>query len=873
MTEILLQTKFGPPPLRSTVVTRKRLFEYANNGLFQASEFLRKLTLVSAPAGYGKTSMVAEWLRGLGLHVAWISLDELDNDPSRFLAYFIAALQSVHPEFGKSLQALLHSTQRPPFDVVLTCLLNEFTSLSSLSILVLDDYQVINNLSIHQQVSFLLEHLPSCVHLVVITRQDPLIAISRLRAGNQVLEIRQNELRFTLEECMEFMNRVMQLDLTTPDILALERRTEGWIAGLQLVGLSLQGLHDKSSFIQGFTGSNRYILDYLMEEVVNHLPEDMRDFLLNTAILERLCGPLCDTVADKSGSQEMLEKLDHANMFIVPLDQSRTWYRYHRLFSELLRHQRLLISHPVSESLLHQRASHWFETEGYTFEAIQHSLIAEDWPKAIQLIGAESDWMFKHGEIVTLIGWLEKLPKEVVFAQADLCMMYAWALLLTEKYDQSSPVLEQAEKLAPDGSVFLGQVATAQAYLARAIGDNPQVITSSKLALSLLPETELSSRGNLLMNLGIVYWHEGNLQDAESTLVQALENAVGSDNLYSRLTSEIFLARTMASRGLIRAAAAKYPSIIQRGPQVPVVALAHFDQGFLHYEWNELEKAEIYLQHGLELCQRTRNVEFQIAGLLLQVYIHLARQDWEAAYRVADQACDMSTGFSQHTRSRCAACKALVSLAMGDMKSASRWLEQNEEGADSHPFYRFSGLIHPRLLIAQGNMEKAAEQLSICYKDALNAGWGYAIIAARILQALAATSPESALEFLEDALHIATPEGYLRTFIDAGSGLIPLLRQAAQHTKYADYAGQVLSHLGGKSPIPGSIKSILIEPLSERELEVLRLVAAGLSNREIGSRLFISPGTAKTHVHNLCGKLGVRNRTEAATRAKELGMA
>jgi LuxR family maltose regulon positive regulatory protein len=872
MTEILLQTKLNPPLLRSMVVPRRRLIEVANDDLLQGSEFIRKLTLVSAPAGYGKTSMVAEWLRELGLQVTWLSLDELDNDPSRFLDYFIAAFQSIHPEFGKSLQALLQAPPHPPLEVISTLLLNELTTLSSLSVLVLDDYHAINALSIHQQISFLLEHLPPCMHLVVITRQDPLISLSRLRARNQVLEIRQNELRFSVEECMDFMNRVMQLGLTDADILALERRTEGWIAGLQLAGLSIHGLHDKSSFIQSFTGSNRYILDYLMEEVVSHQSDEMRDFLLNTAILERLCGPLCDMVAEKPGSQQMLEKLDQANMFIVPLDQSRTWYRYHRLFSELLRHQRSLVQSLVSETTLHQRASRWFETEGYTAEAIQHLLMAEDWPKATHLIGEVSDWMFKHGEIVTLIGWLEKLPKELVLSQADLCMTYAWALLLTEKYEQSVSVLAQAEKLTPTGSVFLGQVATAQAYLARATGDNPGVITSSKLALSLLPETDLGSRGNLLMNLGMVYWHEGNLYDAEPTLVQAQANAIGSDNLYAQLTSEIFLARTLASGGAIRAAMAKYPAIIQRGPQVPVVALAHFDLGFLHYEWDELEKAEGYLQQGMELSKRTRNVEFQIAGLILQVYLSLARHDWDTASKTAEQACNMASDFSLHTKSRCAACKALVALVMGDLKSASQWLEQNEEKVDSHPFYRFLGLMPSRLLIAQGGIEKAAEELSVHYEAAKKAGWGYGLITVRILQSMAANSHNLAMDYLEDALQIGAPDGYVRTFIDAGTSLVPILRQAAQRGRF-DYAGQILSHLGDVLSISGSKKSILAEPLSERELEVLRLVTAGLSNREIGRQLFISPGTAKTHIHNLCGKLGVRNRTEAATRAKELSLA
>jgi LuxR family maltose regulon positive regulatory protein len=872
MTEVLLHTKLAVPPKRSALVTRSRLLLQANEHLLSGAEFLRKLTLISAPAGYGKTVMVSDWLQASGLPVAWLSLDELDNDPNRFMAYLIAAIQSFPVEFGKSIQAMIQTPQPPPMEVLLTIFLHELDSLPSLVNLVLDDYHAITNIAIHRQVSFMLDHLPGCVHLVILTREDPLIPVSRLRVSNQVLEIRQDDLRFTIAEIEDFMHRAMRLELSGSDLVALERRTEGWIAGLQLVALSLRGLRDKSSFIQGFTGSNRYILDYLIEEVFNRQSGEVRDFLLHTAVLDRLCGSLCDAVCQRTGSGRLLESLEQANMFIVPLDHGRSWYRYHHLFLELLRHQMDVAAPAIDRAALHSRACQWFEAEGYLGEAIQHALQAQDWGKAAGLVGLASDRMFRQGEIVTLTGWLEQLPRQIILSQVNMCMIYAWVLLLAGKYEQARPVLERAEELAQPGTVQLGQVATAQAYLARSVGDNPRVIERSRLALDLLPEASLSDRGNLLMNVGMVYWHDGRLDEAESALVDAQEMALKSANLYSQLTCEIFLARTLASRGKIQESAQKYPSIISRGPQVPVIALAYCDLASLNYEWDQLEQAEHWLRQGLELSRNLKNVEFEIAGLLLQTDQFLAHQDWDAAMRVSDQAYKLAGEFSAKFKARCAACQARVAIATGDLKSAAYWLEQASEDVDPHSFYRFIGLVRPTLLIARGEMQQAAEQLERCYEIASSSGWGYAQVAVRVLQTLAAQDHASALEYLADALKRAQPEGYIRTFIDAGIGLVPLLRDAAQRGVVPGYAGRLLASFGTKTAAPIASKSVLVEPLSERELEVLRLVTAGFSNREIASKLFISPGTAKTHLHNLCGKLGVRNRTEAAMKARELGI-
>ncbi|HSB66253.1 MAG TPA: LuxR C-terminal-related transcriptional regulator [Anaerolineales bacterium] len=872
MPEIILRSKIGIPLLRKPAVTRASLVNNTRTGLEEEGHFLRKLTLISAPAGYGKTTLAVEWLNELSYPVAWLSLDETDNDPARFLGYLVSAIQSAQPKIGKTVLALVQSPQRPPAEILLTQLINELEAYSSILILVLDDYHVINNLTIHQQISFLLDHLPANLHLVIVTREDPLIPIGRLRARNQVLEIRQDGLRFNLDETEKFMNQVMQVKLSQEDILALDRRMEGWAAGLQLVGITMQGLPDQKSFIQEFTGSTRFILDYLMEEVVNRQTEPVRDFLFQTSILERLCGPLCDAVTGGRGSNEILEKLELGNMFIIPLDKSRTWYRYHALFAELLRHELNKVEQSPAIIHLHQKASQWFEGQGITAEAIQHSLAAKDWVKAAQLIGQVSDGMIMQGEVMTLLRWLEILPDQLIYSHYDLFMTYVWVLLLVGKYEQAKPALEQLGELAKPGSVELGQVATARAYLARCIGDNQGVIETSHLALALLPETDIAQRSNLLMNLGMVYWQDGRLDEAMPTLTEAQEKASHAANLYAQLTSELFLARIYASRGELHEAARRYPSIIDRGPQIPVTILAYFDLGFLNYEWNELEHIEAYLQQGLELCRLSGNLEFRIAGLILKVYIALANQDWGAASRLADQIYLSAGKLAAQVVGRCIACKALTALAVGDFEAAHHWLDQNRDNMDSHPFYRFVNLIRPRLLIAEGKTWLAAEELEQSYLDATQFHSGYAQIAVRVLQALAAPAPQKGLEYLADALHKGQPEGYVRTFVDAGIGLVPLLQEAVKQGITPAYSEKILAAFGGRpKPSPGRVK--LIEPLSEREVEVLTLVTAGLSNREIARKLFISPGTAKTHIHNLCGKLGVRNRTEAAIRARELGLA
>jgi LuxR family maltose regulon positive regulatory protein len=864
----LLKTKFYAPSPRPELVERKRLLDELNANLTGKSGFSRKLTLITAPAGYGKTTLACQWLETVKVPVAWLSLEADDNDPTRFIHYLIAALQTVHPDLGSEALAMLEAQQRPPDDVLITALINDLSTQPELLILVLDDYHVIRTPTIHKQLASVLDHQPANFHLVVATREDPLIPIPRLRARGKVLEIRQADLRFTIAETAEFLERVMGLSISSDEIAALERRTEGWIAGLQLAALSMRGRADLSGFIQAFTGSSRFILDFLIEEVFERQSPEVKDFLIKTSILDRLSGPLCDSVAEETGSQNLLEALEQANLFIVPLDQSRTWYRYHRLFGELLRN-RLRAAGQPSEMSLHLRAREWFEKEGLVSEAIQHALAAQDWGRAAALIGQASDGLLKRGELVTLISWCQRIPDQIIRAQPDFGMSYVWGLLLIGRFEEAEELLNHYEEEVGSIPDALGQVATAQAYAARARGDNKRVIEKSEQALALLPENEFTARSTLALNLGLVYWHEGRLREAVPVLNEAQELATRVGNHYAGLTAQIFLARTRASQGALKQAEEMLQTTLQVGGMIPILVLSHYDLSCIYYEWNDLGKAWAHLNQGMDICMRSGNAEFQNAGHMLKAIILMAQGNMLGALAEVETSHALSQEFGPATIARSMACHAQIALAMGDVTTAEQWVEKMSEDVDAHSLYRFIGLTQARLLLARGEKEAARQLLAERLAKATQAGWGYATIAIRALQALTEETEEAALNVLAEVLMLSQPEGFIRTYVDTGNSLVPLFKEAARRGITPEYIGRILDAYDAKRK---EVALPLVEPLSERELEVLRLVTAGLSNREIAEKLVISIGTAKTHVHNICGKLGVRNRTEAAMQAKELGL-
>jgi LuxR family transcriptional regulator, maltose regulon positive regulatory protein len=615
------------------------------------------------------------------------------------------------------------------------------------------------------------------------------------------------------------------------------------------------------------------VLEYLIQEVFEQQSAEEQDFLLKTSILERLSGPLCDAVASRAGSSELLDHLGHANLFIVPLDQSCTWYRYHHLFADLLR-QRLHSTEPHIENELHRRASHWFTSEGLLPEAIHHALMGSDWAGAAKLISDNSVMMLRRGELTTLLNWFAALPDEVLCQRPLLCRDYGWALILTGQLDAAEPYLQRAEAAVIGDDALLGTIIVAQAYNWRVRGDTDQAIECARRALSLLPQADHLSRSLVAITLGLAYWNRGNFPEAEEAFLQVDQAAQLSRNHYARMTALTYLGMIQAVYGRLHHAAESCRQVILLGGQSPTIAPAQIELGALLYEWNDLESASHHLKAGIEQSQQIGNLLIQSDGLRTLALVQQASGELEAAHATiqkADQLAE-SRQVSPLTRWRNAACHVQLALAQNKLAEAEFWAGQVTEAADSSLLYppRF-GLTPARLLLAQDEKMAALEQFNNLFRTSNLAGWNSAVIEVRTLQALAAATPIDAVHFLEDALQRARPEGFIRTFLDKGEPVRALLeRLKSQGGELKEYCRTLLAAFG--TTARASIQGTFVEPLSERELDVLRLLSLGLSNAEIARRLVVSVGTVKSHVHSIIEKLGVASRTQAVARARELAL-
>jgi LuxR family maltose regulon positive regulatory protein len=900
----LLVTKLYIPPPRPQLVRRTRLLARLDESMSRA------LTLISAPAGFGKTTLISDWIAQTNAAVAWVSLDENDDDPARFFAYVIAALQTLHADIGQTALALIQAQPNQPaaMETALTLLLNELAGIPRPFALILDDYHLLHSQPIHNAVAFLLDRLPPQMHLVLIARADPPFTLARLRVRNQLVELRAADLRFTMDEAAAFLNNVMHLDISAHQVAALAERTEGWIAGLQLAALSMQGRGDVRGFIDSFAGSHRLVLNYLIEEVLQRQPESIQEFLLQTSVLDRLTAPLCDAVTKRSDSQSMLENLERANLFLIPLDDEGRWYRYHHLFVDTLR-ARLAQSQPQWVPELHRRASAWFAQHHQATDAVTHALAAKDYARAAQWIEAFEGAMYAENALPTLIHWIQALPRELVQSRPNLAMIGAWALLGMSRSEEAEQYLQLVERavnaradelmtpdathLTPEVRAALIEVTIVRSALTMPQYDFPEKIRRLRHILPYLtddapylhnPPPDL--RAVVYFNMALAHEFSGESNEASQAFAQAIALARERDNIHIVSMSISHLAQLDFVQGRLHRAAETYREALQMSSSFPspLVGSAHTGLGNVLYEWNELDPAYAELRQGIELGKVWSNWETLLPGYAGVARVRLARGDRDGAFATLDELADLiQRSHATAMEPALDAFRAEMSARCGNGHAAARWVDANDLRAiDPIPYVREDeGILLARALIALHRAQEARALLDKLLAGARAGQRTRQVIAMQTLQAqvLHLLGEETeALAVLRQALTLAEPEGYVRTFVDGGETLRDLLAKIG-----SGYAHKLIEAFpdaakddGSKtiaSVSPSIIRpSSLSEPLSAREREVLRLIAAGLSNQDIADKLVISIRTVKKHIENIYAKIDAKSRTQAIAKARELGL-
>ncbi len=873
-----LATKLYLPPRRRDVVLRPRLIERLNAGLD------RKLTLISAPAGFGKTTLVSEWVAGCGRPVAWLSLDTGDSDPSRFLTYLIAAVQTIAPTVGAGIVGVMQSPQPPSAESILTTLINEIATLPEPFVLVLDDYHSLDARPVDQALTFLLDHQPPQLHLAITTREDPRLPLARLRVRSQLTELRIADVRFTRSETASFLNQVMGLNLAAEAIATLESRTEGWVAGLQLAAISLQGHQDSASFITSFSGSHHFVLDYLAQEVLEQQSASVQRFLLCTSILDRLCGPLCDAVLlDATGSgRAILKYLEQANMFIVPLDNERRWYRYHHLFADLLRQglsQRIAApeASEISTAELHLRASTWYEDNGLELEAFHHAAAANAIERAERLLQGKGMPLHFRGAAAAILGWLASLPAAVLDARPSLWVKYGEILLVTGQTTGVEQKLQAGEAAltrpisgaAPDANTrnLLGHIATARATLALTRYQIEAMMTQSQRALQYLDPADLTFRATAHWTLGYAYQIQGNRIAARQSITESIALSQASGSIFTSILATIALGQIQEADNQLYLAAQTYRHVLQLTGDQPlqIIYEAHLGLARISYEWNDLDAAEHHGQHSLQLARQYESVidRFVVCELFL-ARLKLAQGDVDGADALVAQAGQDARQQNYVDRiPEVAAAQVLVLLQQGRLAAAAQLAHQHA-----------LPITQARVLLAQGDPAGALAALEPVRQAAETKGWHDEQLKALVLQAVAHhVLGEKAVagSLLGAALALAEPHGCIRLFVDEGLPMKQLLQDVAAGGMAPEYTRHLLAAFaqGGarRAPQPNAA-----EALSERELEVLNHIAAGRTDREIAARLYLSLHTVKVHARNIYGKLSVKNRTQAVARARELGL-
>ena len=886
--ELLLSTKLFIPSPRPNRVGRPRLIAQLNTCLDKA------LILISAPAGYGKTTLVSSWLQESKIPSSWLSLDEGDNDPIRFLQNFLAALQKIVPTIQPDLLSLVQRTQPAPYDMLLNILINEIAAHGVPFVLILDDFHVIHAQPILEMLAFLIDHVPPQLHLLLLTRIDPPVPLFRLRARDQLLEIRAEQLRFTREETTAFLNEVMGLRLSADDIVAMHARTEGWIAGLQLAALSMQACKDIRSFVSAFTGSHHHIMDFLTEEVLKLQPEWVRMFLLQTSILASMCGSLCDAVVvpGESGldnGQAMLEALEAMNLFVIPLDDRRQWYRYHHLFADVVN---LRLKHLFPQLLpeLHRRASQWYEQNAMISEATHHAIVAGNQARAAQLVEQNGCSLLMRGEGFTLLKWVESVAS---YTQTHpwLSILKAWGLALTGHLDQVEPTLQTAEGLfsplepAIEAKIMLGSIAAVRAFMANLHGEAQLAADYAQGALEYLPannDFSCSMRSVATSICGDASWINGNLEEARSAYLEAMQISRAAGNIYMTIIAKSNLADVLIEQGELHQAARIYAETLQNarhpdGQELPIADRLLAGLGGISYEWNDLEAADQYTQRCIELCQQWGNSNLLAKSYVMLAWLEQARSNLKKAQE-AMHAAELMLNEQRLSPRR----SYLVKLALahwwiiqGSLERASHLVQRLGLAIDDEiPYAREPEyLLLVRLLLAQSEYDAArslAERLLRMAEAAKRVRQVVEILSLQALIFQGKKDMDQALAVLGKAFSLAQPEGYARIFLDEGEPMVKLLYQAKSHRMGSGYPSELLSGLWSASDIEPPPAQLLIEPLTARELEVLKLIEVGCTNQDIAERLVISIPTVKRHISNIYAKLGAQSRTQAVSLGREL---
>ena len=891
----LLVMKLHIPRSQSKLVLRPRLLERLEAGAVGPA------TVVCAPAGYGKTTLVSEWVHQRQQPAAWLSLDAGDNDTSRFWSYLIAALQTLREGMGELALALLQSPQPPSPEAVLTAMINEIASFPQDFSLLLDDYHVIDTEPIHKAIAFLIDHLPPHMHLVITSRVDPPLQLAGLRGRGQLAEIREADPRFTSEEAANFLNEIMGLDLSDENVSALESRTEGWIAALQMAALSMQGREDVEGFVEEFTGSHRYILDYLAEEVLDHQPEEIRTFLLQTSILDRLTGPLCDAVTGLSNSQAMLDRLDQGGLFTIPLDEQRRWYRYHQLFSDFLRIN-LREKQAARIPEFHLRASQWYENHGWPAEAVNHALDAEDFLRAVDLVEqAAETTLWRDGQSITLLNWIDSLPKDLVLPRPGLCLLHAWARFTTGQWEAVEPLLQAVElsmgddQDAAESERMSGEVAAIRSGIAYESGEMERSIELAQRALSLLPEDNLMLRGVVTFNLGLGYFFSGEIKAARQTYAEASAVCLKAGNQTVALLAIGCLALLEVTQGHLRKAAQHYQRARNLGPQLPTMGLACVQMGEVLRERNELEASQDVLLEGIELCKQQGGMpEYVLEGYTTLARVYLARGNVSGSKDAMHQGEQIlsellsRSGDVYSIISRALGYQVRLNVVLGDVTGAARWMEDRGLRVDGEieQSRQDDYILMVRVLKAEGRADEAAKFLErlLAIETGERPGTATELLMLKALDMWSRDDHVEAIEVMQRAVTLAEPEGYVRLFLDEGELMRQMLQDLASRGP-TDYLSRLMDafsaedeamsgHTGVRSHrlLSSASSEALLDPLNDREMDVLRLVASGLSNREISDKLFISANTVKWYTRNIFGKLGVHKRAEAVARAHELSL-